>query len=256
MRITSLLAVTTVALLVSTNAASAIYDFLPVAQTGTDTSQYTSNNFNGNIDVTDTFSSGGRGTQSNQNNLIFPSTFTNTFPGTGQVQGHLAITVYNHTSLVEFDLNNYNLSSSTVFGVWNMTNEVLAGPGGNPVYRLEVLDINFIPLPLTGINIFANQDNQTQVQGEQKLMLDLNTGEFYPGVPINGGINGPDTHTDAIFMDSFPTGTKYIRVYGDLPALNPIGDGVGYYFAELVPEPGTAGVLLLAGVAGLARRRR
>lgn len=229
------------------------YDFLPVTQTGTDTSRFNSNNFNGYIDATDSFSSGGRGTQSNQNSLIYPSTFTTLFPGTGQVQGHLAITIYNHTSLVEFNLNNYALSASTVFGVWNMTNEVTPPPGGNPVYRLEVLDGNLNVLPLTGINIIGNQDNQTQVQGQQNLDLNLGNGEFSPGASINGGSG---VHTNAIFMDNLPSAAKYIRVYGDLPPLNNIGDGVGYYFAEVVPEPTSLGLIAIIFALGLPTRRQ
>jgi hypothetical protein len=229
------------------------YDFLPVAQTGTFTSQYTSNNGNGTINVTDSFSPGGAGPSENINTAIYPSSFTTLFPGTGLVQGHLAQTVYNHTSLVEFDLVNYSLSGSTVFGVWNMTNEVTPPPGGNPVYRLEILDASLTVLPLTGMNIIGNQDNQTQVQGQQNLDLNLGTGEFSPGASINGGVG---THTNAIFMDNLPATARYIRVYGDLPPLNLIGDGVGYYFAEVVPEPASLGMFAMAFASGCLMRRR
>src|SRR6185436_12199716 len=58
---------------------------------------------NGVIDVTHSFTGAGPGGADNQNAAIFPSTFTTMFPGTGQVQGHLAQTVYNGGSVITFD---------------------------------------------------------------------------------------------------------------------------------------------------------
>src|SRR5262245_12127621 len=76
---------------------------------------------NGVINVKHSFSIGGAGTADNQNFIsgFHPGDFSNTFPGATQVQGHLAQTVYAHTSLVQFDLTGYNLTPFTVFGMWN-----------------------------------------------------------------------------------------------------------------------------------------
>jgi hypothetical protein len=81
--------------------------------------------------------------------------------------------------------------------------------------------------------LINNQDNQTQVQGRRNLVM-LANGDIIPGAVINGGIG---THMDAAFYDGIPAGTQEIRVYANLDPLNLIGDGVGYYFAEIVPEP-------------------
>jgi hypothetical protein len=229
---------------------AAVYDFLPVTSTGPSTSQFVSGNGNGVINVSHTFSSGGAGVDDNNNPAINPSQFTTLFPGTGLVQGHVAQTVYNHTSVVTFDLTGYALSTSTVFGIWNISDEVSPPVGGNPVYRVELIDSsNTAQMPST-FNLIGNQDNQTQVSGRHQLDLNTSTGELSWGALINAG----GVHTDAAFWDNIPVGTKKIIVYGDLPALNLIGDGVGYYFAEVVPEPGSVALLGVAGI-GLLRRR-
>jgi MYXO-CTERM domain-containing protein len=241
-----------IALVISTSISqAAVYSFLNVASTGTSTSQFTSSNGNGFINVSHTFSPGGAGASDNVNTAIFPSQFLALFPGTGQVQGHLAQTVYNHTSVVTFDLTNYNLSSSTVFGVWNTSDEV-----PQPAYRIELIDAGNNPVAPTTFNLIGNQDNETQVAGRSQLLLNTLTGDLSAGAVINAG----GTHTNAAFWDSIPAGTKQIIVYGNLPPLNNIGDGVGYYFAEVVPEPSSivlAGLGLLAlGSYGAWRRRR
>lgn len=237
---------------------AATYDFLTVTGNGiggnSATSQFTSSNGNGFINVTHLFSSGGAGGADNNNTLIFPSQFTTVFPGTGQVQGHLAQTVYNHTSVVTFDLTNYNLSTSTIFGMWNTTDEVTPPVGGAPVYQIQLIDSSNVQVNPTTFNVYGKQDNQTQVAGKHEMDMNPATGEITPGLLINAG----GIHTSATFWDNIPTGTKQIIVYGDLPPLNNIGDGVGYYFAEVVPEPSSF-VLSALGLLSLGmftRRRR
>ncbi len=233
------------------------YQFLPLTNfsgTGNATfAQFTGTN--GVITVSHSFSPGGAGTADNQNFIVGfnPSQFTNLFPGTGLVQGHLAQTVYNHTSQVEFNLQGYAITPNTVFGMWNTTDEVTAPVGGNPVYRVQLVIANTLTNP-SMLSYMGNQDNQTQVQGRHSLVMNAN-GDITFGGTINGGIG---THTDAAFWRSIPTGTQKIIVYGDLPPLNTIGDGVGYYFAELVPEP-TSFVLLSLGlltIGATCRQRR
>ena len=242
------LAVVAIALGSGDVALGAQYGFLPITPTGTNTSQYTSNVGNGVINVTDFFPTGGAGAQNNNNAAIFPSQFTTLFPGTGQVQGHLAQTLYGHRSVVTFDLTNYNLSSSTVFGMWNTSDEVTSPPGGAPVYQVQLIDGNANQVNPT-FNLIGNQDNQSQVAGRHRMLMSA-TGEITFGQLLNGG----GTHTDATFWDQIPAGTKKIIVYADLPQLNSIGDGVGYYFAEVVPEPASLGALALGSV--LLRRAR
>ena len=64
--------------------------------------------------------------------------------------------------------------------------------------------------------------------------------------------------TDALFFNNIPTGYKEIIVTAGLDPLNNIGDGVGYYFAETVPEPNTVTLigLSLAGLLTVIRRKR
>ena len=238
--------------LASTSASLAVqYDFLTVATTGLDTSQFISLNGNGFIDVSHVHTAGGAGVADNNNALIFPSQFTTLFPGTGLVQGHLAQTVYGHTSLVVFDLTNYNLSPTTVFGIWNTTDEVQL-----PAYRVQLIDSSNNTVSPTTFNLIGNQDNQTQVQGRHQLVMNTLTGDITAGALLNP--NG--THMDAAFWDNIPVGTKQIFVLGNLPPLNPIGDGVGYYFAEVViPEPSSFVISALGlfslGIFGSRRRR-
>ena len=230
----------------------AAYDFLTVTSTGTFTSQFNSLNGNGFINATDTFSPGGAGLSENINTAIYPSQFTTLFPGTGLVQGHLAQTVYNHTSVVIFDLTGYALSATTVFVMWNTTDEVTPPVGSAPVYRIQLLDaFNNVVSPTT-FNLVGNQDNQTQVAGRHQMVLNPATGDITPGALINAS----GTHTDAAFWNNIPAGTKQIIVYADLPPLNLLGDGVGYYFAEVVPEPTTLALGLVSLGLFAARRRR
>jgi hypothetical protein len=242
------------------------YDFLSVSGNNLSgnaaSTTFTSNNGNGVITVSHIFSSPAAvGYADNINSLIFPSQFTTLFPGTGQVQGHLAMTVYGdqnnpmpggniHTSQVIFTLTGYTGSlPNLVFGIWNTTDEVAL-----PAYNVQIRDSSSIVVPPTTFNLIGNQDNQLQVAGRHMMQLNTLTGDITAPTQINNGIG---THTDAMFHNGIPTGTLEIIVTGNLPPLNTIGDGVGYYFAEIVPEPSSY-VLFAIGLAsaGLMRYRR
>jgi hypothetical protein len=227
------------------------YQFLQVTDNGLPgnlgTAQFMSLQGNGVINVTRTFTPGGFGPNDNDTAAIFPSQFLALFPGTGQVEGHLTQTNVNSASVVTFDLTGYNLSSSTVFGIWNIIDQTA------PLYHVELIDAGNAVQPPTTFSLIGNQDNETQVAGRSKLVLDNATGDLILGGVINAG----GTHTDAAFWNNIPAGTKQIIVRGNLPALN-TGDGVGYYFAEIViPEPSSL-ICLAAGLlclTPLARRR-
>lgn len=213
---------------------------------------------NGVITVSHSFSSGGAGLDDNNNALINPSQFTTLFPGTGSVQGHLAQTVYAHTSVVTFNFSGYTLTPNTVFGMWNTTDEVTKPAGGSPVYQVQLLNASNTLVPPSSFSYLGNQDNTGAggVLSHTSLLMNTGSGEVTFGGLTNGGAG---THTDAAFWRNIPVTTKELRVYADLPPLNTIGDGVGYYFAELtVPEP--CGLLLFAlsvlACGNVVRRRR
>lgn len=236
----------------ASSAVAATYGFLPIASTGATTSLYSSANGNGTIAVSHAFSAGGAGALDNVNSAIFPSQFTTLFPGSGTAQGNLAQTLYNNTSIVTFDLSGYALSSSTVFGMWNTTDEVTAPTGGPAVYRVELINSSNVAVAPTTFNLMGNQDNTGQVNAHRRLLMNPATGDVTAGTVLDAS----GTHTDAAFWDHIPAGTKKIIVYGNLPALNTSGDGVGYYFAEVVPEPASLGLIAAAASIGLLRRRR
>jgi hypothetical protein len=234
------LAIAATAAYATSSDAASTYDFLTVTGNGVAgpgaMSLFTSINNLGTISVTHAFSPGGFGTQyDNQNSLIFPSGFPVNFPGSGQVQGHLASTTYNHQSTVTFNLMNYN-ALDTVFGIWNTTSET-----ANPPYRLEIIDSNSVlGAPTTFVPFGVNEDNTLQA-GKFNLNMNLATGVISAGALINNG----GTHTNAKFW-KIPNGTKQIIVHGNLgPSLNgEPNDGVGYYFADLCPTEGNLADLI------------
>lgn len=231
------------------------YDFLTVSGNGIGgnfaSSTFTSTNGNGVIDVTHSSPSlSAWGTLDNINTAIYPSQFTTLFPGSGIVEGHLAMSMYNDSTTVTFTLTNYIGNLSTlVFGIWNTTDEVTL-----PAYNIQLLDASNSLVSPTTFNLIGNQDNQLQVAGRHMMQLNVTNGDITAPTLINNS----GTHTDAMFFDGIPTGTKQIIVTAHLGPLNTIGDGVGYYFAEVVPEPTTIALvgLSLVGLLTVIRRKR
>ncbi|MFO1027497.1 MAG: hypothetical protein U1E70_20155 [Acetobacteraceae bacterium] len=245
-------ALTAVVLVVSSPriAAAVQYDFLSVsgnniAGNGA-VSTFSSNQGNGTIGASHVFSSAaGVGGFDNNNAAIYPSQFTTLFPGTGLVQGHLAMTVYNYSSTVTFNLGGYKgYLPELVFGLWNTTDEVAL-----PAYNVQLLINNVLTAP-SMVQVLGTQDNQTQVSGRHKMQLNTATGDIT--APVLNNPNG--IHTDALFFDGIPVGTQAIVVSAHLPPLNDIGDGVGYYFAERVPEPPAPALFAAAALLTLAVR--
>ena len=251
---------TAIIFLVSSSTSMAAYIFLPItASSGSGNltfAQFTGSN--GFITVSHSFSAGGAGPDDNNNPLLFPSNYSAIpgFAGTGNVQGHLAQTLYGNTSKVTFNLLGYNITPSTVFGMWNTTDEV-----AQPAYRIELINSIGNPVPPTTFTPpFGTGDNlgAGQTLGRHQMVLNAATGDISAGASINGGAG---IHTNALFWNNIPAGTKAINVYGTLGPLtgNTQGDGVGYYFAELtVPEPTsiTLFAIGLFSVIAFGRRRK
>jgi len=231
------------------------YDFLTVSGNGIGgnfaSSTFTSANGNGVINVTHSSPSlSAWGTQDNINTAIYPSQFTTLFPGTGLVQGHLAVSMYNDSTTVTFDLTGYTgIMTQLVFGIWNTTDEITL-----PAYNVQLLDSSSSIVPPTTFNLIGNQDNQTQVAGRHMEQLNTATGDITAPTLINNA----GTHTDAMFFNNIPVGTKQIIVTGHLGPLNNVGDGVGYYFAEIIPEPTSMALvgLSVVGLLTVIRRKR
>lgn len=254
------------------------YTFMSVSGTntpgnGTAVSTFTSGLGNGIITVdhnsTTPNSLGNWGAQDNINSAINPSMFAALFPGTGNVQGHVAQSMYGdpnpppgspapipNVTTVTFHLtsgnNGYNgYLPDLIFGIWNTTTEV-----GMPVYNIQLKDSGGFIVSPTTLNFFGRDDNtgSAGVLGLHQLLFTPSSGDltFNPANLPNGAI-----HTDAIFLNKIPLGTQEIIVTGTLPALNNLGDGVGYYFVE-TPEPSTfvLGGLGILGLAAAARRRQ
>ncbi|HEX3357806.1 MAG TPA: PEP-CTERM sorting domain-containing protein [Tepidisphaeraceae bacterium] len=205
---------------------------------------FTSNNGSGFITVSHQFQAGGVGVSDNADNLLFPSQFTTLFPGTGSVRGHLAQTVYGFKSIITFDLTNYAMKPTTAFGIWNTSDEV-----AQPDYKVQLLDASNNIVSPTTFNLIGDQDNTgaAGVAARHVLTMNTSTGDLSAGALLNPS----GTHTDAAFWNNIPFGTKQIIVTSNLAQLNTIGDGVGYYFVEAVPEPSSI-ALMIAGLISLA----
>jgi len=250
------------------SAAQAVqYDFLTVSgnwpQTGNAAATtFSSNNLNGVITVSHVFSSPAAvGYADNDNALIFPSDFTSLFPGTGQVQGHLAMTVYGdpnspggniNTSQVIFDLTAYTgYLPDLIFGIWNTTTEV-----GSPVYNVQLKDASNVIVSPSTVTVYGNADNtgSAGVLGYHQMLFTPSSGDISFS---NAVLNNSGVHTDATFLHRLPLGTKEIIVTANLPPLNTIGDGVGYYLAEqVIPVPPAVWLFGSAlGVMGWMRRK-
>jgi hypothetical protein len=215
------------------------YTFLNVATTGLDSSQFTG--ANGVIDVRHIHPPGSRGLDDNDNSFADQSLFATLFPGNGLVQGHIGQTIYDNNSTYIFDLTGYTLTGRTLFGMWNTTDEVTAGL--SPVYQIQLLNSNSIQVNPTTFDEIGKDDNTGPdgVIGDHEMVLNPSTGEITFGAAIN---DGSGVHTNAAFWKNIPKGTQQIIVYANLPPLNTIGDGVGYYFAE-VPEPTSLAIFAL-----------
>ncbi|MES1212958.1 MAG: PEP-CTERM sorting domain-containing protein [Singulisphaera sp.] len=251
------------------------YNFMSVSGTnvpgnGTTVSTFTSGLGNGTITVdhnsTTPNSLGNWGAQDNINAAIFPSQFATLFPGSGNVQGHLAQSMYGdpnpppgfpapvpNVTTVTFHLNYTGYLPKLAFGFWNTTTEV-----GAPVYNIKLMDSSNAIIAPSMVNILGTDDNTGfgQVLGLHQVLFSPSSGDvsFSNAILNAGGI-----HTNALFFDGIPVGTKEIIVTATLPPLNGLGDGVGYYFAEPVPEPSTIALATIGVgvlITKLFRRRR
>jgi hypothetical protein len=218
--------VTALALAFARQAHGATYDFFSVGVASGQTTLMTSPNGRGFVKVTTAFSPNGAGPDNNNHPLLNNSKFLGLFPASGAVQGHLTQTLYGASVTVTYDLLNYQLGQDTVFGLWNMTDEVA------PPYRLEIRDANGnLIAPTFGWNSLGNDENTLLTSTTSIMKLDPVTGNFIN--PSKSG--GKGGHSNAQFWNQIPPNARTIILYGRLGPLpgNTQGDGVGSYFAEL-----------------------
>ena len=193
---------------------SGVYDFLPVTISGSG-GTFTSPNGNGFI----TAQTAG-GPFLGQNNTLWLSQFPNLFAASGTVQGYLAQADNNATYTVTFDLQNYALLPSTVFGMWNITEET-------NLYQIQVLTCSntVIAPPFPPYFNFMGWDDDLLSGniGWYHMTLNPSTGFLSTSQFNPSGID-----CDAAFWTNLPPNACKIVVTGHLgPA-----DGVVFYFAE------------------------
>ncbi len=204
------------AMLAAASAHAVIYDFLQVTTNAT-SGKFTSINGNGFITAIAT-----GGAFLTNNNTVWSSQFPNLFLASGTVDGWLTraddFAVYTNT----FYLTNYTLSSNTVFGMWNITEET-------NTYSLQLFAGNTQIAPVFNWNFLGYDDDALHNNiGWYHMNLDPIMGKFNP---TNFLLSGTDC--DAAFWDHIPTNTTRIVLIGRLNSTN--HDGVVFYFAE--PRP-------------------
>jgi hypothetical protein len=194
-----------------------VYDFLPVTITSFNSGYFTSSNGNGIITVTNT-----GGPWESLNSTVYVSAFTNLFPANVPVQGWLSqvanLAVYTNT----FYLDNYTLTSNTVFGIWNITEET-------NTYHLQLFDKNNTLIsPPFNWNFIGYDDNIWPPDVNIAWYhMNLNNGDGY-FYPFKYKTNGIDC--DGAFWNKIPTNTARIVFTGVMNTTN--HDGVAFYFAE------------------------
>ena len=212
------------------------YDFLPVTITGPG-ARFTSPNGNGFITVTNT-----GGPFLSYNNTVWSSKFTNLFLASGTVQGWIAQADNNATYTNTFYLSNYTaLTSDTVFGIWNMTEET-------NTYSIKTFAGSTQNEPVFTWNLMGYDDDALAGNiGWMHIVLNAGSGDIsmVPFAPQN-------TDSDAAFWTNIPPATTRIVVTGRLGAAN--ADGVVFYFAERRPCPSIrclyCGVTITATLGG------
>jgi len=212
------LASTLVVLLPALQVHGATYDFFPVAITGSKTATFTSTNGNGVIYATTDGTLPISG-----NNVAATSQFTNLFQPSGPVPGWQ--TRYDNNAVYSnvFDLTAFTLSSNTVFGMWNITQET-------NTYLLQLFAGNTQIAPPFNWNFIGYDDNvwppDVLISGFH-MNLDFNTGIFNP---TNYPASGPKIDCDGAFWNKIPTNATKMVLTGHLNSTNM--DGVVFYFAE------------------------
>jgi hypothetical protein len=194
-----------------------VYDFLPVTITSFNSGFYTSSNGNGIITVTNT-----GGPWESLNSTVYYSAFTNLFPLNVPVQGWLSQAANSAVYTNTFYLDNYTLSSNTIFGMWNITEET-------NTYHLQLFDKNNTLISPPFNWNFMGYDDSTWSNDVNIAWYHMNLsnsdGYFYPYKYKTNGID-----CDGAFWNKIPTNTARIVLTGVLNTTN--HDGVVFYFAE------------------------
>ena len=187
------------------------YDFLPVNIVGAG-AKFSSQNGYGYITVTNI-----GGPFLGLNNTTYVSKFPNLFPASTTVPGWLAQADNNAIYTNTFYLNNYNLSPSTVFGIWNITEE-------SNSYRIDLFDAAGNAI-LPTLNFMNFDYDFPGYIGWYHMVLSLS------GYLGTYQFKASGTDCDAAFWNKIPPQTKKIVVTGTLGANN--ADGVVFYFGEV-----------------------
>jgi len=204
--------------------------------------------FSGNVDGID---------ESAENGTVDP-----VIPGEtsgGNPPGVAALTGVPHPTLIDpgafimaMDLTNLPIDDATTFALSDMFDYAR--------YRLELLDSNFMALPLGAVVVtnynLAFHSPSTAV-ADLDVALDTTTGALRVGFVHDADPLGSYRHSGIVTFTKLPAETRFIRLTSDSPNKQD-SEGVHFYIGGSVPEAGAAALELVSVVTlgTLVRKRR
>ena len=156
------------------------------------------------------------------------------------------------------DLTDFSLNSSTVIGFSNLDGRSF-GTLAPSYATLTFLDSSGAPVSISSASFIGNYDvNWQGFTWDANSTFNLSTGRW-DVVADSGSTHAPGTYFagvgDAFFLTNLPSNVEKI-VYTKSGPTNYLYDSTLFYAGNVIPEPSSA---LLGGLAGLAfvlRRRR
>ena len=167
----------------------------------------------------------------------------------GTVTGQPHPTFLNPGDLImTLDLANFGVDAETTFGLADMQDTAY--------YRLELLDAALTPLSLSGVQLTPY--NITYLAGgliaDEDITLNTATGALRLNFIHDAG--GTYRHSGLALFTSLPLATRFIRLYSNAPGFQLATEGIQVYLGgSAVPEPGLTGLLIIAAMLALRRRR-